>query len=296
MAAQTQRVETPDGRRLRVEVAGDGERVVVAHLGTPNAGVLYEPWIEDAARRGLTLVGYDRPGYGGSTTLRGRTVADCAADVRAISRALGFERCAVWGFSGGGPHALACAALLPDLVAAAASFGAIAPPDAADFDFLETMSGANREDIELLRADRELWEQRARSDRDEMLAMTAADLAEAWSAGISPGDGELLHSPFGAWLHRGIRVGIEPAADGWIDDSLAFDSPWGVDPAAIAAPVRIWHGEDDRFVPVEHGRWLAARIPGAEADFRDGDGHLGVAALRIGEVHEWLARHAWPTA
>ncbi|HEX5251637.1 MAG TPA: alpha/beta hydrolase [Gaiellales bacterium] len=296
MTAETRYVETPDGRTLRVEVAGDGERVVVAHVGTPNAGVLYEPWIEDAAGRGLTLLTYDRPGYGGSTRLDGRSVADCADDVHAIGRALGFERCVVWGFSGGGPHALACAALLPHLVVAAASIGAMAPPDAAGFDFLETMEGANRKDIELLRADRELWERRARSDRDEMLAMTAADLAEAWSEGISPGDGELLHGPFGAWLHRSIRVGIEPTADGWIDDSLAFDSPWGIDPAAIAVPVKVWHGEDDRFVPVEHGRWLAARIPGAEADLRDGDGHLGVAALRIGDVHEWLARHAWPTA
>jgi pimeloyl-ACP methyl ester carboxylesterase len=91
-------------------VAGDGDRVVVVHVGSPNAGVLYDYWVEDAAGRGLTLVTYDRPGYGGSTRQPGRTVADCAADVRSISEALGFERCAVWGYSGGGPHALACGA------------------------------------------------------------------------------------------------------------------------------------------------------------------------------------------
>ncbi|HEY2869389.1 MAG TPA: alpha/beta hydrolase [Gaiellales bacterium] len=296
MATQTRQVETPDGRTLRIEVAGDGGRVVVAHLGTPNAGVLYEPWIEDATGRGLALVTYDRPGYGGSTRLAGRAVADCAEDVRAIGRALGFERCAVWGFSGGGPHSLACAALLPDLVTAAASIGSLAPPDAPGLDYLETMVGENRKDLELLRSDRQLWEQSARSDREEMLGITAADLAEAWSAGISPGDGRLLHAPFGEWLHRAIRTGIEATADGWIDDSIAFDMPWGADPAAIAVPVKLWHGVDDRFVPVEHGRWLADHIPGAEADIRDGDGHLGVAALRIGDVHEWLARQAWPSA
>jgi len=296
MKARTRQVETSDGRTLRVEVAGGGERVVVAHLGTPNAGVLYEPWIEDAAGRGLTLVTYDRPGYGGSTRLAGRTVADCAADVRAISRELGFEQCAVWGFSGGGPHALASAALLPDLVAAVGSIGSLAPPDAPGLDFLETMVGENRKDLELLRSDRELWEQRARQDREAMLGMTAAGLAEAWSEGVSPGDGRLLSAPFGAWLHRAIRTGIEPTADGWIDDSIAFDIPWGADPAAIAVPVKVWHGVDDRFVPVEHARWLAANIPGAETDIRDGDGHLGVAALRIGDVHEWLVRQAWPSA
>src|SRR5215467_7280990 len=215
MTRDTRRVATPDGRTLRVEVAGDGARVVLAQLGTPNAGLLYEPWVDDAAGRDLTLVTYDRPGYGGSTRLEGRTVADCAEDVRAISRALGFERCAVWGFSGGGPHALACAALLPDLVAAAASFGSLAPPDAPGF--LDAMVGANREDVELLRTDRELWERSARSDREQMLGMTAAHLAEAWSAGNAPGDARLLHAPFGAWLHRAIMAAIEPTADGWID-------------------------------------------------------------------------------
>lgn len=296
MATQMRQVETPDGRTLRVEVAGDGERVVVAHLGTPNAGLLYEPWIADAAGRGLTLVSYDRPGYGGSTSQRGRTVAACADDVRAIGRALGFARCAVWGFSGGGPHALACAALLPDLVSAAASIGSMAPPDAPGFDFLDGMVGSNREDIELMRADRDLWERSSRGDREQVLGMTAADLADAWSGGKSAGDAELLHAPFGAWLHRAVVAGIEPTADGWIDDSVAFDIGWGIDPTAIAVPVKVWHGEDDRFVPVEHARWLAANIPGAEADIRDGDGHLRVAALRIGDVHAWLARHAWPNA
>ncbi len=296
MAARTRLVETPDGRTLRVELAGDGERVVVAHLGTPNGGVLYGPWVEDAAGRGLTLVTYDRPGYGGSSRKAGRMVADCVEDIRAISRALGFERCAVWGFSGGGPHALACAALLPGLVAAAASIGSLAPADAPEFDYLDGMVGENREDIELFRSDRELWEQRSRSDREVLLGMSAADLAEAWSPGISAGDGELLGTPFGAWLHRAMRAGIEPSADGWIDDGIAFNIPWGIDPATIAVPVKVWHGVDDRFVPAGHGRWLAQHVPGAEVDIRDGDGHLGVAANRIGDVHAWLVRHAWPTA
>jgi pimeloyl-ACP methyl ester carboxylesterase len=294
MVPESSHVVTPDGRSLKVEISGDGEHVVLAHLGTPNAGLLYEPWIGDAASRGLTLVTYDRPGYGGSSRHAGRVVADCAEDTRAISRALGFDRCAVWGFSGGGPHALACAALLPDLVAAAASIGSLAPPDVPGFDYLEDMVGENREDVELYRADRELWEQRGRADRETMLGMSAAQVAEAWAPGISPGDGELLRTPFGAWLHRAMLTGIEPTADGWLDDSIAFNSSWGIDPSAIAVPVKVWHGLDDRFVPAGHGRWLAEHIPGAEADIRDGDGHLGVVANRIGDVHGWLARHAWP--
>jgi pimeloyl-ACP methyl ester carboxylesterase len=293
---ETRQVETPDGRALRVEVAEGGGRVVVAHVGTPNAGVLYEPWIEDAAARGLTLVTYDRPGYGGSSPQPGRRVADCAADVRAISRALGFGRCAVWGFSGGGPHALACAALLPDLVGAAATIGALGPCDVPGFDFLDGLEGGNREDADLYRADRELWEQRGRADREALLAMSPDDLTAAWAQGVSPADQATLRTPFGAWLHRAAVTGITPGADGWLADSIAFYSSWGIHLAAIAVPVKVWHGADDLFVPVQHGRWLAATIPGAEADIRDGDGHLGVAATRIGDVHEWLARRAWEEA
>ncbi len=290
---ETRQVEAPDGRTLRVEATGDGERVVVAHLGTPNGGVLYDPWVEDAARRGLTLVTYDRPGYGGSSRKHGRSVADCTEDVRAISRAFGFERCAVWGFSGGGPHALACAALLTDLVGAAAVIGSLAPAQAPGLDYLDGMVGENRADIELFRSDRELWERRGRSDREELLAMSAADFAEAWSEGVSPGDGALLHTEFGAWLHRAAVAGLAPSADGWLDDAVAFNTAWGFDPATIAVPVKVWHGIDDRFVPVGHGRWLAGTIPGSEAEVRDGDGHLRVAATRMGDVHEWLTRRAW---
>jgi len=87
----------------------------------PNSRHLYEPNGADAAARGLRLICYDRPGYGGSTPQPGRTVASCAADVRAICAELDISRLAIWGISGGGPHVLACAALLPDLVVAAAS-------------------------------------------------------------------------------------------------------------------------------------------------------------------------------
>src|SRR5215207_7430744 len=155
---QTRQVATPDRRRLRVEVAGDCRRVVVVQVGSPNAGLLYERWVRDANARGLTLITYDRPGYGGSSPQPGRTVADCAADVRTISEALGFERCAVWGLSGGGPHALACGALLNDLVAAVATIGSPAPFHAPGLDYFAGMSDGSREDIELFLSDRAEWE------------------------------------------------------------------------------------------------------------------------------------------
>jgi pimeloyl-ACP methyl ester carboxylesterase len=289
---QTRHVDTSDGRRLRVEVAGDGRRVVLVQVGSPNAGVLHRDWVQDAADRGLTLITYDRPGYRGSSGLHGRTVADCAADVRRLSEVLGFERCVVWGFSGGGPHALACGALLDDLVAAVAAIGSPAPFDAPGLDFLASRSDEAREDHELFLSDRAEWERRGEQQRDELLAMSAGELAEHWSAGMSAADGAALHGEFGVWLHRAAHAALAAGVDGWTEDDIAlFHSSWGFDPASISIPVKVWHGLQDRLMPFANGRWLAETIPGAQAELRDDDGHLTVVAERIGEVHEWLAQY-----
>lgn len=275
-------------------MAGDGDRVVVVHVGSPNAGVLYDYWVEDAAGRGLTLVTYDRPGYGGSTRQPGRTVADCAADVRSISEALGFERCAVWGYSGGGPHALACGALLGDLVAGVATIGSPAPFDAPGLDHLAGWPSETREEHELFLSDRAEWERLGEAQRDELLAMSVQELTEQWAEGKAEVDGAALRGDFGVWLHRVAQAAVAPGIGGWIDDDIAwFHSPWGFDPASIRVPVKVWHGREDRFVPFEHGRWLAERIPGAQAELRDDDGHLTVASGRIGDVHEWLADYVY---
>jgi pimeloyl-ACP methyl ester carboxylesterase len=285
--AQTRHVETADGRRLRAEVAGDGRRVVLVQVGSPNAGVLYHGWVQDAAGRGLTLITYDRPGYRGSSGQLGRVVADCAADVRRLSEVVGFERCVVWGFSGGGPHALACGALLDDLVAAVATIGSPAPFDAAGLDFLAERSDEDREDYELFLSDRAAWERHGEQQREELLAMSAGELAEQWSAGMSAADGAVLRGEFGVWLHRAVQAGLASSIDGWTDDDIAlFHSPWGFDPASISIPVKVWHGLEDRFVPSGHGRWLAEAMPGAQAELLDHDGHLTVVAGRIGDVHE----------
>ncbi len=148
-------VRTPDGRDLCVEIAGEGERTILIHNGTPNSRHLYGPWIEDAGARGVRLVSYDRPGYGGSTPRPGHTVADGAADVRSIAEALGVERLVLWGGSGGGPYALACAALLPELVAAAALLGSVAPWGVPDLDFFAGMGEDNVKDTKLYLEDPE---------------------------------------------------------------------------------------------------------------------------------------------
>ena len=291
MTPQSRQIETHDGRRLRVEIAGDSQRIVLAHMGTPCAGLLYDDWVRDANSRDLMLITYDRPGYGGSSLQRERTVADCAADVRTISEAVGFDRCAVWGFSGGGPHALCCAALLDDLVAAAATIGSPAPLDAPGLDYFDGASDEFREDVELFLSDRRAWERKGESQRNELLALSVDGFREQWSAGVSLADAAEFQGDFGDWLYQSVQAALAPGAEGWTEDNIATESPWGFDPAAISVPVKVWHGLDDHFVPIGHGRWLASSIPGAEAELRDGDGHLVVAGKRIADVHEWLVRH-----
>jgi pimeloyl-ACP methyl ester carboxylesterase len=291
MAAITQRtVPAPDGRTLAVEEAGDpGGRPVLVHNGTPNSRHLYAPAAADAGARGLRLIGYDRPGYGGSTPQPGRAVADCAADVRAICADLGIERLAMWGISGGGPHVLACAALLPDLVTAAASLASLAPADAEGLDWFDGMGQDNVDDFKLLKSDPEAARAKLEKDREQTLAATSGDLLELLKTLLTPTDAAALTGEFAEYLVYTGQEGLAPGAQGWWDDGVAHASPWGFELSAIRVPVLLMHGRQDQFVPFGHGQWLAARIPGVEARLLDHDGHLTLETQRLGEVHAWLA-------
>src|SRR5579859_6492613 len=184
-----QTVRTPDGRTLALDIGGDpGGKPVLVHNGTPNSRLLYGPDKQDAAERGLRLIGYDRPGYGGSSPHPGRTVADCAADVRAICAALGIDRLAMWGISGGGPHVLACAALLPDLVTAAASLASLAPLDAAGLDYFAGMGQLNVDDFKLFERDKVAARAKLEADREEMLAASPAEEAKILESLLTPTD------------------------------------------------------------------------------------------------------------
>ncbi len=262
---------------------------MLVHFGTPNSRHLYAPVAADAAARGLRLIGYDRPGYGGSTPQPGRTVADGAADVRAICAELGLGRLAMWGISGGGPHVLACAALLPDLVAAAASLASLAPAGAEGLDWFDGMGQENVDDFKLLASDQDAARAKLESDREHTIAASGPDLAELMTTLLTPTDAAVLTGEFAEYLAYTGHEGLAPGGQGWWDDGLALAGPWGFELSAIAVPVLLMHGREDQFVPFGHGRWLAAHIPGVDARLLDHDGHLTLLAHRIGEVHAWLA-------
>lgn len=276
-------VRTGDGRSLSVEDAGDPDgRPVMVHVGTPNSRHLYGRTVADATARGLRLISYDRPGYGESTPQPGRTMADCASDARTICAALGIDRLAMWGFSGGGPPLLACAALLPDLVTAAASLASSAPFDADGLDWLAGMGPDAADWVALMFAD---WAQ-ARAvtvaERDEMLAKSPAELAASMK--LTAED-----AAFGLAEAICMQQAYAPGIDGCLDDNFAQVIGWGFDLAGISVPVLLLHGRRDESVPVAHGQWLAAHIPGVEARLLDDEDHTGVREHHIGEVHAWLA-------
>jgi pimeloyl-ACP methyl ester carboxylesterase len=255
---------------------------VIVHHGTPSSALLHEWWVEDAERRGIRLVGYQRGGYGDTPRAPGRDVAAVAEGVAALADELGVERFATWGISGGAPHALACAALLPERVVAAAVVGSPAPYDAEGLDWFAGQGEGN------------VAEHEAAAQGEETLRPLLEAEAAATLSGESTGFETLLSPPDRAilprlqdFLGRTFVEAISTGLDGWVDDDLAFVRPWGFELSQVAVPVVLVHGDEDAFVPLDHGRWLAQRIPGVEARLLDCEGHLSLYA-RIPEVHEWL--------
>jgi len=280
-------VETPDGRTLAVEDAGDiGGRPVLVHVGTPGGRRLCGPrTLADAERRQLRLISYDRPGYGGSTPQPGRSMADCASDVRTICAALGIGTLAMWGLSGGGPHVLACAALLPDLVPAVAALASLAPYDAEGLDWLAGFSQAALDEVRLTLADRANARALFQQEREKMLAAQPVQVALDMRPDATGAELALLTDEAVS-----IQQALAPGIEGSWDDCVAQLSPWGFDVAHISVPVLLLHGRQDQAVPFSHGEWLASHIPGAEAWFFDDEGH-GLRESHIEDVHAWLVNH-----
>ena len=281
-------VPTPDGRTLAVEDAGDrGGYPVMVHAGTPGGRRLYGPrTLADAHRRQLRLISYDRPGYGDSTPQPGRSMADCASDVRVICQALGIGRLAMWGLSGGGPHVLACAALLPDLVTAAASLASLAPYDADGLDWLAGFSPQAVHEARLTLTDQTEARALFTTDRENILAGSPAQVAMDWQA-VLPGFDLALLTEEAISVQQAMAPGIEGS---W-DDCVAQLTPWGFDVAQISIPVLLLHGGQDRAVPFSHGQWLASHIPGVEAWFFDDEGHA-LRESHIEDIHAWLIDHS----
>ena len=259
-------LELRDGRTLHVyDTDGggaDGRLAVFWHHGTPNLGAPPEPLFPAAAELGIRWVSYDRPGYGGSTPQPGRDLAAAAADVASIADALGIGQFAVMGHSGGGNHALACAALLPARVLGVVCVSGLAPLHAEGLDWFAGMSAAGAADLRAAT--------RGRAALEDHLASAGFDPGQ-----FTPADHAALA---GAWSWLGAVAGqaLEGGLGGMVDDDLAYVAPWGFDPGQVRSPALFLHGGQDRIAPRSHASWLARHTPSAELWLRPDDGHISV--------------------
>jgi len=281
-------VRLPGDRLLSVELSGDPHGLpVFLHHGTPGSGHGPKPRDFVLYGLGVHLISYSRPGYGGSTRSPGRSVADAAHDVERIADDLGLGRFAVLGRSGGGPHALACAALLPERITRAAALVSVAPADAIGLDWYGHMVDSNvaayqaaGEDASRLSERLRLRADRVRSDPSYLIEQLRAEMA--------PADLNIVDDvAIRRLLLLTYTEALAHGPHGWIDDVLALRGNWGFRPERIRVPVRLWHGADDQFAPVSHTRWLAEHIPDATIEVQHGVAHFGALQV-IPHLLSWL--------
>lgn len=278
-----------DGRVLAYRQIGDPARhpVVVVHHGTPGGSLVTPLWATAARDLGICLISFARPGYGASTPHEGRSVADVARDVEDLLDALGAERSAHVGWSGGGPHALASAALLGRRARRVATVGAVGPSSEDDLDFVEGMAEGNVVDVAATR-DR----QAEIADCKEVVAefgdWSPERVRAAFSAHMGPEDQEALTGELLGALTAQMREGLSVTVEGWADDAIALTVPWGFSIDDVACPAWVIHGAADITVPVSHGRWLADRLGDVHADFPASEGHLGPLVTMTRQILTWL--------
>jgi pimeloyl-ACP methyl ester carboxylesterase len=284
---QTERRLIPlaDGRDLDVLTVGadDGFPLVV-HEGTPSGLVANGKIVRAAEERGLRVVMTARPGYEGSTPQPGRRVADVVGDVAQVLDALGAGQFVSIGFSGGGPHSLACAALLPGRCLAAASVAGVGPYGVEGLDFLAGMGPENVEEFTLAVRGSDALTPYLEKESAALGSIEGEQIIASLGGLISGADAGVINGEFADDLARSLRGAIREGIAGWRDDDLAFAADWGLRLDALAAPVAIWQGDQDMMVPFAHGQWLAAHIPGARVHLEPGAGHLTMTVTAIDRI------------
>jgi pimeloyl-ACP methyl ester carboxylesterase len=280
-----QQIQREDGRVIEAVTSGAlGTTTLVLHNGTPSAALPFPPLVESAARHGLSVVMFSRPGYAGSTAQPGRSVADVADDTAAVLDAVGADAFVTIGWSGGGPHALACAALLPARCRAAATLAGVAPYGADGLDWLAGMSEENVEEFSAALDGEEPLTRFLEAAAPVLRNVSASDVTGALGGLVSAVDQAALSGEFAEFMAAVFRRALSTGIAGWRDDDLAFARDWGFALASIARPVAVWQGAQDRMVPFAHGRWLSENVPGAVAHLYPDEGHLSLALTRLDEI------------
>ncbi|HEY2577128.1 MAG TPA: alpha/beta fold hydrolase [Streptosporangiaceae bacterium] len=282
--AQLQTIGLPDGRTMEVLTAGapDGLALVMHH-GTPGGPVAWPATVAAAKVRGLRLILPVRPGYAGSTPRPGRRVADVAGDVAAVLDALGCDAFVTAGWSGGGPHALACSALLSGRCLATAAIASVAPYQAGGLDWLDGMGPENVREFGAAISGKAELSALLGDVAAAMQTIQAEDVVAGLGGLLSDVDKSVVTGEFAGYLAASLRSACSNGIEGWRDDDLAFVTGWGF-PLDAAGKAAIWQGSEDMMVPQAHGAWLVKHVPGARARMRRGEGHLTFTAHGLGEI------------
>lgn len=291
MPATTTSYQLPDGRTLDLLLGGAPNGIpLLAHHGTPSDATSWSDWDDAARNHGFRLVAMSRPGYATSSRLAGRTVADAATDAEAVLAMLGYETFATIGWSGGGPHALACAALLPQRCRGAATLAGVGPCGMPDLDFLAGMGPETVGEFSAALGGETALRTWLTDHAEPFRTVRGFELATAFGALLPPVDAEILQGGYADHMAAEIRRALAEGFDGWVDDDLAFTRPWGFDLATIRTPVTVWQGDLDLMVPFAHGGWLVDHIPTAQAAMAPGHGHLSLVITHRDAILSTLLR------
>ena len=274
-------VAAEDGRKLEVMVADHPVgKPLLFHNGLPSAVVPFPPMDDAAAANGMYVVTYSRPGYGGSTPWpeqREPVVADDVADTLTILDALGIDDFVTLGWSGGGPRALATAALLPGRCRGAVSLAGVAPVGEGGMDqeaWERDMGPENVRDFRAALAGRDALRPIMDQEVAEMAGVTGKEITAAFGQLLTEVDAAVLTGEFADFMAEDFHRSCEQGAAGILEDTLMITRPWGFDLASVDVPVAVWQGRQDAMVPFGHGQWLAEHVPGARARLFDDEGHL----------------------
>jgi pimeloyl-ACP methyl ester carboxylesterase len=269
-------IRCSDGRWLDIRVSGPVDGVpLLFHHGTPGAATPLRALERAAHARGLRLVTTSRPGYGSSTRQPGRSVVEVVADMGNVLDALGATRCFVAGWSGGGPHALACAARL-DRASAALVIAGVAPSSAHGLDWTAGMGQENVDEFGAAAQGERSLRAYLGPISDHLKEAAAADIVAALATLLPEVDRAVLGGELGQDIAVEVHEALRPGLDGWLDDDLAFTKQWGFDLDEVKVPTAIWQGGADLMVPFAHGQWLSSVVPSAAAHFEPTQGHISV--------------------